>query len=110
VFYNEAITLAPKSPAADLAREQLKLIAEGEIAPMTPVDWFFGRYEKPAVDTFEDETKVEKMQTEKFSEIQNEAFEAEAKAFDKNAKNQKAPIEFAPLLPEINEEGFVDQP
>lgn len=110
VFYNEAITLAPKSPAADLAREQLKLIAEGEIAPMTPVDWVFGRYEKPAVDTFEDETKVEKMQTEKFSEIQDEVFEAEAKAFDKNESNKKAPVEFVPLLPETNEEGFVDQP
>jgi len=66
IFYNEAITIAPKSKAADEARAQLKKIADGVIAPMTPYDWFWGRYEKPSIDTFEDETQIVNLDSEAF--------------------------------------------
>ena len=47
IFYNETITLAPNSLAAQEARERLKEIADGVKATMTPADWFMGRYEVP---------------------------------------------------------------
>ena len=47
IFYNQTITLAPNSLAAQEARERLKEIADGVKATMTPADWFLGRYEVP---------------------------------------------------------------
>lgn len=44
IFYNETITIAPTSKAAEEARAQLKKIDEGILAPMTPYDWIWGRY------------------------------------------------------------------
>ncbi|MBO5255579.1 MAG: tetratricopeptide repeat protein [Opitutales bacterium] len=64
IFYNETITIAPKSEAAEEARKQLQKIDRGELAPMTPYDWFFGRYEKPSIDQFEDETKTRNLENE----------------------------------------------
>ena len=74
IFYNETITIAPKSAAADEARKQLLKIDRGELAPMTPYDWFFGRYEKPSIDQFEDETKVRSLDNAEFAAMSAEAF------------------------------------
>ena len=74
IFYNETITIAPKSAAADEAREQLKKIDRGELPPMTPYDWFFGRYEKPSIDQFEEESAVMNLQNEQFAAISAEQF------------------------------------
>ncbi len=74
IFYNETITIAPKSLAADEARAQLQKIDRGELAPMTPYDWLFGRYEKPSIDQFEDETQILKLQNEQFAVMSADAF------------------------------------
>ena len=65
--YNETITIAPTSKAAEEARAQLKKIDEGILAPMTPYDWIWGRYKKPTIDQFEDESRVEDMENEEFA-------------------------------------------
>ncbi len=49
IFYNQAITLAPKSPAATEARAQIDKINRGVPAPMTPYDLLFGRYNDHAL-------------------------------------------------------------
>ena len=67
IFYNETITIAPTSKAAEEARAQLKKIDEGILAPMTPYDWIWGRYKKPTIDQFEDESRVEDMENEEFA-------------------------------------------
>ena len=43
-FYNEAITLAPDSPAGKDAQERIERIRRGERSERTLVDWIFGRY------------------------------------------------------------------
>ena len=77
IFYNETITIAPNSPAAEEAREKLKKIDGGIPAPMTPYDWFFGRYEKPSIDQFEDETRVENLENQRFEIMSAQQFENE---------------------------------
>ncbi len=74
IFYNETITIAPRSPAADEARAQLEKIEKGILAPMTPYDWFWGRYEKPTVDQFEDETRIEELNNDEFEIMSLDAF------------------------------------
>ncbi len=69
IFYNEAITLAPDSPAATEARKQLAKIDKGQIGPMTPVDWFWGRYEKPETDVFDEGDIAMKTQMSKYLPI-----------------------------------------
>ena len=67
IFYNETITIAPNSKAAEEAKAQLAKIEKGIPAPMTPYDWFWGRYQKPTVDQFEDESRVEEINNENFA-------------------------------------------
>lgn len=43
-FYNEAVTLAPDSPAGKSAQDRIARIRRGERAERTWVDWLFGRY------------------------------------------------------------------
>ncbi|MBR4597249.1 MAG: tetratricopeptide repeat protein [Opitutales bacterium] len=74
IFYNQTITIAPKSPAALEAKEGLRKIANGEIAPMTPVDFFFGRYKRPSYDALEDESKIERLNAEAFDMRSAEMF------------------------------------
>jgi len=100
IFYNEAITLAPKSIAADQAREMLKLVAEGVLAPMNPVDWFFGRYEKPDVDVFEATSEeVKKASAENFEEVSLEDDEGTS---DESTNSSV-------LNTESNDEGFISE-
>jgi len=74
IFYNETITLAPNSPAADEARVQLQKIKDGVLPPMTPYDWFWGRYEKPTIDQFDDQTQVSNLANEQFQIMSLEDF------------------------------------
>lgn len=46
VFYNEAISIAPNSFTAQVARERLEKIENGELAPPCFADVIFGRYER----------------------------------------------------------------
>jgi len=48
-FYNEAITLAPDSPAGKEAATRIERIRRGERSGRTLVDWIFGRF--PNYDT-----------------------------------------------------------
>ena len=43
-FYNEAVTLAPDSPAGLAAQDRIARILRGERSERTLVDWLFGRY------------------------------------------------------------------
>lgn len=53
-FYNEAITLAPDSPAGNQAAERIDRIRRGERSERTLVDWIFGRFPNyDAVDYFD---------------------------------------------------------
>jgi len=100
IFYNETITLAPKSIAAEQAREMLKLIAEGVIAPMNPVDWFFGRYEKPDVDSFDmEQEKAKKLGSENFEETSVETY------INENPSTESTPV----LTPEVSDDGFIPE-
>lgn len=47
IFYNEAISIAPHSCTADLARQRLECIDNGLLADPCIVDVIFGRYERP---------------------------------------------------------------
>lgn len=54
VFYNEAITQAPESEAAQRARERIADIRRGKRADLTFIDWLFGRYPAPRTADFSD--------------------------------------------------------
>jgi len=66
IFYNQAITLAPQSPAATEARAQIDKIAKGVLPPMTPYDMLFGRYNDHALSPAEEQGRIEKLATEAF--------------------------------------------
>ena len=74
IFYNETITLAPNSPAAKEAEAQLKKIREGIPAPMTPYDWIWGRYKPMSLSELEDDTHIEKLNSEAFEEMSVDQF------------------------------------
>ena len=74
IFYNETITIAPNSPAANEAKAQLEKIARGELAPMTPYDWIWGRYTQPTIDEYKDETKVEDLNNTEFAAMSVDEF------------------------------------
>lgn len=73
IFYNEAITIDPDSPTANEAREGLEKIRAGILAPRTPVDWLFGRYEPPSDLVYAEDAEIEGRGAEGF---QIEATEA----------------------------------
>ncbi len=115
IFYNETITLAPDSPAANEARAQLKKIKDGILPPMTPYDWFWGRYEKPTIDQFNDETQVENLNNEMFDIMSVDAFLStpgasvfETVGPDGSVKTYEglAPVYGAPLDDYLFDDGF----
>lgn len=85
---------------------------------MTPVDWFFGRYERPDFNVFEDQTKDIELNAEKFEIKSADAFlstpGAEAsETFDSGGSLIDEEEALAPIFgPEvenaINGEGFFD--
>ncbi len=115
IFYNETITLAPNSLAADEARTQLKKIKDGILAPMTPYDWFWGRYEKPEIDQFNDQTHVSNLNNELFDIMSVDDFientgaaVGEQIGADGSAKTYEglAPIYGEPLDGYLSDDGF----
>jgi len=74
IFYNQAITLAPQSPAATEAKAQIDKIRRGISAPLTPYDWVFGRYKEPSLIAYEEQGQVEHLAAESFQEKATDAF------------------------------------
>lgn len=108
IFYNETITAAPSSAAAAEAREQLRKIDRGVLAPMTPYDWFFGRYEKPSIDQFEFESKTRNMQNEEFAIMSAEQFIENQEAFDAAVYEPLAPKFGGALGDYLFDDGFYE--
>jgi outer membrane protein assembly factor BamD len=74
IFYNQAITLAPKSPAAGEARVQIDKIRRGVAPPLTPYDWVFGRYQQPSLMAYEEQSKEKNLSAESFQEAATSTF------------------------------------
>jgi tetratricopeptide (TPR) repeat protein len=66
IFYNQAITLAPTSPAATEAKAQIAKIRRGVAPPLTPYDWVFGRYKEPSLVAYEEQGQVDNLAAESF--------------------------------------------
>jgi len=116
IFYNETITLGPNTPAAEEAKKQLAKIAKGELAPMTPYDWFWGRYEKPTLDQFEDETRIEALNDEAFEVMSVEQFleVPNVAIYEKALPDGKTQPKFSPVFGEgldeyLYDDGFYNQ-
>ncbi len=109
IFYNETITIAPKSPAAEEAREQLKKIDNGVLPPMTPYDWFFGRYQKPSIDQFEDESKVRLLNNEQFEAVSADAFVESVGGFGTGVYKPLTPLYGEGLSDYLFDEGFFEK-
>lgn len=123
IFYNETITIAPKSLAAEEATIGLKKIADGELAPMTPVDWFFGRYTEGSTSAYLDVSQEIKLNAEEFEVKSAEAFittpgAEESVEFEQGGKLKEQQNFVAPLVEPIvdpvidtvtNGEGFIDE-
>lgn len=110
-FYNEAITVDPNSAVAVNARTQIDKIKAGIKAPMTPIDWIFGRYQRPSEHEYLEQSEVDNNEDEAFQIESTEAFMetpgAEAvEEFSPGEPPQEFVGEGAPLL----EEPFVDEP
>ncbi len=74
IFYNEAITAAPDSESAEEARQMIQQINDGVPAPMTPVDWIFGRYEPEDDLGYSYQTQVDNLESEAFQLESTETF------------------------------------
>lgn len=109
IFYNETITIAPETAAAEEAKVQLKKIADGVLAPMTPYDWFWGRYENPSISQQENSDKTENIIGENFKIMKAEDFaktnENAEPSSDANYK-KLAPIYGMELDEYLYEDGF----
>lgn len=66
VFYREAIEIAPESPSAGFANHQLCLIEKGVLSRKTVVDYLFGRYKRPSIPTYLEESFIAKRETDDF--------------------------------------------
>lgn len=74
VMYSEAITVAPQSGIAKRAEAMIAKIDSGAEPPMTPVDWVFGRYQRPSYTAYEDQSKIDALEDQAFQIEQSEAF------------------------------------
>ncbi|WP_309382739.1 tetratricopeptide repeat protein [Cerasicoccus frondis] len=74
VMYGEAITVSPQSAIAKKAEEMIAKIDSGVEPPMTPVDWIFGRYQRPSYTAYEDQSKIDALEDQAFQIEQSEAF------------------------------------
>lgn len=112
-FYNEAITVDPQSAVAEEARTQIEKIKQGIKAPMTPVDWIFGRYKRPSVREYLEQSEVDNEEDEAFQIESTEAFMetpgAEAvEEFTPGEPPQEFVGEGVPFEPYIDEPGMVE--
>lgn len=67
IYYNEAISVAPNSPAASIAYEQLKILNCGILPPETICDKLFGRYKSPSTPAYLEEMELENRKNEEFA-------------------------------------------
>lgn len=74
IFYNQSITLAPKSPAATEARAQIDKISHGIPAPKTFYDMLFGRYNDHALSLAAEQGLIDRLATEAFQARSTEDF------------------------------------
>ncbi len=74
VMYSESITVDPQSSTAKKAEEMIAKIDSGAEPPMTPVDWIFGRYQRPSYTAYEDQSKIDALEDQAFQIEQSEAF------------------------------------
>lgn len=110
IFYNETVTIAPETPAAEEAKKQLKKIADGVLAPMTPYDWFWGRYENPSISQYEYSAELEELNNEKFKSMSAEEFSKTAPKQTESASDESyeklAPVYGPELDDYLFEDGF----
>lgn len=74
VYYNETISLAPDSRAAQEARALIDKIKRGILPPPTIYDILFGRYKTPTDRQFEEQLHYEVLANERFEEETTDAF------------------------------------
>lgn len=103
IFYNQAITLAPNSPAANEARAQIDKINRGVAPPMTPYDMLFGRYNDHALSPVEEQgQRIDKLAAEAFAKPADSDFQEKPnnEVVDTvSGLGQGQPATFAPFLP-----------
>lgn len=113
VFYNEAIAVAPESPSSNFARHQLELIDNGVLPRKTVVDLIFGRYKRPSIPTYLEESFIAKQETDSFippfvedeDELYEEAPIFHENSFDisDNGFSETQTTELAPNTPSEND-------
>jgi len=74
VYYNETISIAPDSKAAQEARASIDKIKRGIMPPPTVYDILFGRYRPPTDRQFEEQMHYEMLASQRFQEEATEAF------------------------------------
>lgn len=94
IFYNEAITAAPRSLAAQEARDRINEISDGKKAMLNPVDWFFGRYKDPDFDVFEESKAAKTVDPNKYQDLQPQDF----------IENKRVPEGVAKFMPIAGED------
>jgi len=105
IFYNQAITLAPQSPAANEARAQIDKINHGILAPMTPYDMLFGRYNDHALSPADEQGKrIDQLAADAFAKRPTSQGQFEEKPGDEAVESisfngQPLPETGAPFLP-----------
>jgi len=103
IFYNQAITLAPKSPSADDARAQIDKINRGVAPPMTPYDMLFGRYNDHALSPVEEQgLRIDNLAAEAFAKPAEGAFQEKPgnEVVEKvSGQGQTQPATLEPFLP-----------
>lgn len=112
-FYNEAITVDPQSSVAQEARAMTLKIKDGIKAPMTPVDWIFGRYKRPSEKEYLEQSEVDNLEDESFQIQSTEAFMETPGAYAEetvgpDGTTQEYEGVAMPLEPFIGDPEFVD--
>lgn len=72
IYYNETITVAPNSRAAEEAHSQLDCIAKCVLPPKTWVDHIFGRYQPLSTPAYLDEMLMSRRDNEEFADSMDE--------------------------------------
>jgi len=67
IYYNETITVAPNSVAAQEAMQRLELVENCVYPPKTWVDKIFGRYQRPSTPAYLEDTIVAAQANEAFA-------------------------------------------
>ncbi|MCR5184401.1 MAG: hypothetical protein K6B46_06890 [Opitutales bacterium] len=94
IFYNEAISTAPDSESAALARSRIEDIRAGKRASMTLIDWIFGRYPAPVTKDFLDAPSQKSLEHMGFQRADSlERAQDSSKDDDRPAGGDESPVE-----------------